>query len=164
MVKFKGFIENGPRAGSIDDDKLVINYKYVTGSPVRPQRPDLLTRTPRFHTEKIRSRDKILRSIAWIYRRVPQVVFVFALGGLGFRVFQIARGSRISIWDALSFGLLAGLGSYAIILTILQITSYSQIGRQLNTTYPVILAFLLSVASAIIHSRSRSGARGKSNP
>ena len=163
MVKFKGFIENGPRAGSIDDDKLVINYKYVTGSPVRPQRPDLLTRTPRFHTEKIRSRDKILRSIAWIYRRVPQVAFIFALGGLGFRAFQIARGSRISIWDALSFGLLAGLGSYAIILTILQITSYSQIGRQLNTTYPVILAFLLSVVSAIIHSRSRSDACGKSN-
>jgi hypothetical protein len=92
------------------------------------------------------------------------VAFIFALGGLGFRAFQIARGSRISIWDALSFGLLAGLGSYAIILTILQITSYSQIGRQLNTTYPVILAFLLSVTSAIIHSRSRSDACGKSSP
>ena len=163
MVKFKGFVENGPRAGSIDDDKLVINYKYVTGSPVRPQRPDLLTRTPRFHTERIRSRDKILRGIAWVYRRVPQVAFVFALGGLGLRIFHIARGSRISTWDALSFGLLAGLSSYALILTIVQITSYSQIGRQLNTTYPIILAFLLSVASAIIHSRSRSDACGKPN-
>ena len=88
-----------------------------------------------------------------MYRRVPQILFVLALGGLGYRLVQISRGSLLRVSDIICVGLLAGLFSYAFILTILQVTSYSQIGRQLNTTYPLVLAFIISCTMSLIASR-----------
>jgi len=58
-----------------------------------------------------------------------------------------------------NIALLAGIVSYAAILTVIQVTSYSEIGRQLNTTYPIVLAFLLSSAASLAASfRSRKNA------
>lgn len=158
MVKFAGFVENGPRGWSLDDDKLVTNYRYVTNSPVRPQSQELILMTPVFHKARLEEKRQVLLGFAWFYRRVPQVLFVLALAGLGFRLLQISRGSSLRVSDIIGVALLAGLCSYALILTILQVTSYSQIGRQLNTTYPIVLAFIISCAmsfSALRRDRNR---------
>ena len=64
------------------------------------------------------------------------------------RMVRIVRGSKVHAADVMSITLLAGIISYAMILTVVQVTSYSEIGRQLNTTYPIVLAFLLSTASS----------------
>jgi len=153
MVKFAGFVENGPRGWSLDDDKLVTNYRYVTNSPVRPQSQELIFMTPSFHKARLEEKRQVLLGFAWVYRRVPQILFVLALGGLGYRMVQISRGSLLRVSDIIGVGLLAGLFSYAFILTILQVTSYSQIGRQLNTTYPLVLAFIISCTMSLIASR-----------
>ena len=64
------------------------------------------------------------------------------------------RGSRINASDAVSLALLAGIVSYAFILTILQVTSYTSIGRQLNTMYPIVLAFVLSWMAGLVRRES----------
>ena len=153
IVKFKGFVGNGPRDGSVDDDKLVTNYKYVTQSPVRPQSVQLLQRVPEFHRQRIHDRRIVFHKILWIYRHIPQIAFVVGLAILLRRAFQIARGTVISVSDGISVALLAGITSYAAILAIVQVTSYSEIGRQLNTTYPLVLAFIISCAMSLIASR-----------
>ena len=153
MVKFKGFISNGPRVGSMDDNKLVTNYKYVTQSPVRPQSVQLLRRVPEFHRQRIHDRRIVFNKILWIYRHIPQVVFVVGLFIVLGRAWQIVRGATFYVSDGMSVGLLAGLTSYAAILTVVQVTSYSEIGRQLNTTYPIVLAFIISCAMSLIASR-----------
>jgi len=153
MVKFKGFISNGPRVGSMDDNKLVTNYKYVTQSPVRPQSVQLLRRVPEFHRQRIHDRRIVFNKILWIYRHIPQVVFVVGLFIVLGRAWQIVRGATFYVSDGMSVGLLAGLTSYAAILTVVQVTSYSEIGRQLNTTYPLVLAFIISCAMSLIASR-----------
>ncbi len=159
MVKFSGFVENGPRGWSLDDDKLVTNYRYVTNSPIRPQSHELLAMTPPFHKKRLEQKRQVLLQFAWLYRRVPQVLFVLAVAGLGYRLFRVCRGAKLTVLDFLCVALLGGLCSYAAILTILQVTSYSQIGRQLNTTYPLVLAFLLSSAASLTASfRSRKNA------
>ena len=74
------------------------------------------------------------------------------------RAWQIVRGAPLSVSDGMSLGLLAGISSYAAILTVVQVTSYSEIGRQLNTTYPIVLAFIISCAmsfSALRRDRNR---------
>ena len=144
MVKFQGFVDNGPRVASMDDNKLVTNYKYVTQSPVRPQTHELLRGVPEFHKQRIHQRRVIFHKILWIYRHIPQVAFVFGLIILLGRAWQIMRGASFSVSDGMSLGLLAGITSYAAILTVVQVTSYSEIGRQLNTTYPIVLAFIIS--------------------
>ena len=158
MVKFQGFVGNGPRVGSMDDNKLVTNYKYVTQSPVRPQSHELLRRVPDFHKQRIHERRIVFHKILWIYRHIPQVAFVFGLMILFARAWQIVRGAPLSVSDGMSLGLLAGISSYAAILTVVQVTSYSEIGRQLNTTYPIVLAFIISCTmsfSALRRDRNR---------
>ena len=70
ITKFKGFVGNGPRVGSVNEDKLIVNYKYVTQSPVRPQSIELLRRVPEYQKRRIHERrfvfDKILNYI-YIY-------------------------------------------------------------------------------------------------
>ena len=153
IVKFKGFVGNGPRVGSMDDNKLVTNYKYVTQSPVRPQNVQLLRQVPEFHRQRIHDRRIVFHKILWIYRHIPQVAFVVGLLILLGRAWQIVRGATFCVWDGMSVGLLAGVTSYAAILTVIQVTSYSEIGRQLNTTYPLVLAFIISCAMSLISSR-----------
>jgi len=148
MVKFKGFVGNGPRVSSVDDDKLIINYKYVTQSPIRSQSAELLRRVPKYQKQRIHERRIIFGKILWVYRHLPQLAFVLALVFLAWRAIQIARGSKIQSPDIVNIALLAGIVSYAAILTVIQVTSYSEIGRQLNTTYPIVLAFLLSSAAS----------------
>ncbi len=156
ITKFKGFVGNGPRVGSVNDDKLIVNYKYVTQSPVRPQSIELLRRVPEYQKQRIHERRIIFGKILWIYRHLPQLAFVLALVFIPWRMVQIARGSKIQAADVMSIALLAGIISYAMILTVVQVTSYSEIGRQLNTTYPIVLAFLLStISSAAASFRSR---------
>ncbi len=145
MVKFKGYVFEGPRHGSSDDDKLATNYKYVTLSAVRPQTPELLQRVPLFHKKRIVRSQAIILGINWFYRRIPQVLFGLALVGLGWRIVVCARTRQVKVWDVLSLAILTGIFSYAAVLTVLQITSYSSIGRQLNTTYPLTLLFIISV-------------------
>jgi len=156
ITKFKGFVGNGPRVGSVNDDKLIVNYKYVTQSPVRPQSIELLRRVPEYQKQRIHERRIIFGKILWIYRHLPQLAFVLALVFIPWRMVQIARGSKVHAADVMSIALLAGIISYAMILTVVQVTSYSEIGRQLNTTYPIVLAFLLStISSAVASFRSR---------
>ncbi len=156
FVKFKGFVEFGPRPGSMNDEKLLTNYKYVTQSLVRPHRPELLESVPQYHKARIQSRNKLFGKILWLYRHLPQILFVIALAGLGWRVYKVFRGSRIYVSDAISISLIAGIFSYALILTILQVTSYTSIGRQLNTMYPIVLAFILSWVSGLAEGRPAS--------
>ena len=153
IVKFKGFVGNGPRVGSMDDNKLVTNYKYVTQSPVRPQSVQLLRRVPDFYKTRVHERRILFHKILWIYRHIPQAAFALGLILLLARGFQIARGATFSVSDGMSAGLLAGITSYAVILTVVQVTSYSEIGRHLNTTYPLVLAFIISCAMSLIASR-----------
>jgi len=153
MVKFKGFVGNGPRVGSMDDNKLVTNYKYITQSPVRPQSAQLLQRVPEFHRQRIHERRIVFHKILWIYRHIPQVAFVGGLFILLMRAWRIVRGATFSASDGVSVALLAGITSYAAIVTVVQVTSYSEIGRQLNTTYPLVLAFILSCTMSLISSR-----------
>ena len=146
ITKFKGFVGNGPRVGSVNEDKLIVNYKYVTQSPVRPQSIELLRRVPEYQKQRIHERRFVFDKILWIYRHLPQLAFVLALMFIPWRMVRIVRGSKVHAADVMSIALLAGIISYAMILTVVQVTSYSEIGRQLNTTYPIVLAFLLSTA------------------
>ena len=154
MVKFKGFVPNGPRSRSLNDDKLVMNYKYVTGSPVRPQRVDLLEKVPEFHKDRVRLSNLIFEKLLWFYRHLPQILVIPSVMIIGYRGTQVIRGDRLSTYDVMSIALLGGLVSYAFILTILQVTSYTSIGRQLNTTYPIVLALVVS-SFAMIFKRDR---------
>ena len=154
MVKFKDFVANGPRARSLNDDKLVTNYKYVTGSPIRPQRIDLLEKVPEFHKNRVRLSNFIFGKMLWFYRHLPQILVILSVGIIGYRGIQVIRGDRLSTYDVMSIALLGGLVAYAFILTILQVTSYTSIGRQLNTTYPIVLALIVS-SFAMIFRRDR---------
>ncbi|MBT5189713.1 MAG: hypothetical protein HOB56_00450 [Proteobacteria bacterium] len=80
----------------------------------------------------------------WFYRHLPQILVIFSIAAIGYRGIRVIRGDRLSTYDMMSIALLGGLISYAFILTILQVTSYTSIGRQLNTTYPIVLALIVS--------------------
>ncbi|NBT30172.1 MAG: hypothetical protein EBT18_11975, partial [Gammaproteobacteria bacterium] len=81
-------------------------------------------------------------------------LFVVGVFVLIWRTYRILRGSRINTSDAMSLALLTGIVSYAFILTILQVTSYTSIGRQLNTMYPIVLAFVLSWMAGFVRRES----------
>jgi len=145
-VKFKGLVPNGPEIGSANDEKLEINYKYTTGSAVRPQE-HRMWRVPEFQREKIHQRWLIFSKIEWIYRHLPQIFFVIGLAVLGWRLAKNLRKTVIQSSDAIGLSLLIGMCSYALILTVLEVTSYAPSGRNLFAMYPIVLAFILNALS-----------------
>ncbi len=160
MIKFKGYVFEGPRHGSQNDDKLMTNYKYVSLSAVRPT-DKLLHRVPDFHKNRIGRSQSVILTINWFYSRAPQVFFVLALFGFGWRSVKSILSRRVNVWDIFSLSILVGLFSYASVLTVVQVTSYTQIGRQLHTTYPLILLFIISVLFSFFNSSIRKDTSSK---
>ncbi len=160
MIKFKGYVFEGPRHGSQNDDKLVTNYKYVSLSAVRPT-DNGLHRVPAFHKNRISRSQSVILTINWFYRRAPQVCFVLALFGFGWRSVKSIQSRRVNVWDIFSLSILVGLFSYASVLTVVQVTSYSEIGRQLHTTYPLVLLFIISVVFSFFNSSIRKDVSSK---
>ena len=137
-AKTKGFMSQGPRE-IMQMFEVVTRERLLTSQPEIMRGPD-----PRYHSHLNSEKTKILSDIGTGYKVFIPVLFMFAF------VIFLFIGSK-SVWrrdfqlfTVVSTAALTGILSIAFILTLLTITSYSEIARAMHASYPMVLLFIIS--------------------
>ena len=124
---------------------ILFMYEVVTREKLLPSRRDTLENYPNYfrhlNTEKIR----VLNDIGAAYQ-----TFTTTLFGASLVIFMLILGrsvlkKELSIITVASGAALGGVFSIAFILTLLSITSYSEIERAMHSAYQMVLLFITLV-------------------
>jgi len=146
IVRFNEFSADSDNMYSYAPGEIMGLYMAVTREKIR-------TSTPRQEREIVPERHlhleyekiRILNSITHGYGAMVPVLFFVAsacfLVSLGVSIYK----RRLPSWSmAFAAASLGGVLSLTVILTLLDITSYSEIGRPMQTTYPMLLFFIIT--------------------
>ena len=125
-------------------------YEVVTGERLLTSKPAVLETYPRYQSrindEKIRMLGDIGAGYRWA---VPKL---FILAGAGFVLVTglglYRRSLSLPVFAA--GAALAGIGAIAFILTLLKITSYTEIERAMHSAYALVLMFIVMVIMELL--------------
>ena len=124
---------------------IMFMFEVVTREKLLPSHRDTLENYPEYYrhldTEKIR----ILNDIGAAYQIFTTPLF---LGSLIIFMLILGRSivkKELSLITVASGAALGGVLSIAFILSLLSITSYSEIERAMHSTYPMVLLFIAMV-------------------
>ena len=135
----RGFRSQGPRE-VIQLYERVTRETALSSLPPGTQDPE-----PRYHGHLIKEKAKILSDIGKYYKVVVPPLFLLAfiafLGVLGKSIFR----RKIRLMTVAGAATLTGVLALAFILTLLAITSYSEIARAMHAAYPMVLLFIILV-------------------
>lgn len=139
----KGMISHGER-------DIMIMYETVTREKLLTSHRSVLKAYPDYHrhlnTEKIR----ILNDIGTAYKIVVPPLFLLALSIFLFNGGKSVIKREFPLFTIASAAALTGILSIAFILTLLTITSYSEIGRAMHSSYPMVLLFIITVVLDVL--------------
>jgi hypothetical protein len=129
--------------GSADTIQL---FERVTRETALTSQPPILqSHDPKYHSHLIQEKTKILSDIGKIYRViVPPLFLVAFIAFLGIAGRSIYR-RNIRLMTLAAGAALTGIMAIASILTLLAITSYSEIARAMHASYPMVLFFIMCV-------------------
>jgi len=124
--------------------EMMVLFSNVTGENLLSSKPGGSDVYPDYITHLNREKCRILGQIGHAYQIVTPVLFPFAL--LLFLV-NLAIGvkkRRVNLMTMLSVSSLGGIVSITAVMTLLTITSYSEIARVMHVSFPLVLIFIIS--------------------
>lgn len=125
-------------------------YEVVTGEQLLTSKPEIVRTYPKYHARLNDEKVRILNDIGALYKSVLPILFILA--GTGFILFTgvgIYKRS-LSVLTIAAGASLAGILAIAFILTLLKITSYTEIERAMHSAYGLVLIFIALVVLEII--------------
>ncbi len=145
MLSFRNFSALTEGFRSQADRNLRVAYETVTRGKLLSTHPEDRTEVLEFHHHLNKEKTKILNDIGSGYKLIILPLFILTL-----LMFFIIIGKSIikrslSFFTIASGAALAGIFSIAAILTLLAITSYSEIQRAMTSSYPMVLLFIVTV-------------------
>jgi len=146
IVRFNEF------SASIDDlysaprGDITAFYAAVTRENIRTDNPKLERElVPERHLHLENEKIRILNQIITGYSVVVPVLFFAACACFLVSLCVSIYKRRLPSWSmAFAAASLGGILSLTVILTLLEITSYSEIGRAMLSTYPMLLFFIIA--------------------
>ncbi len=150
IVSFRDFSAETKAMLSRGNARKMQMYEVVTGERLLTSKPHVLRSYPQFHSHLNEEKIRFLNDIGSVYKRAVPVMFVIA--GVGFfLLFGIGVYKRsLSPFIFAAVAALAGVCSIAFILTLLKITSYSEIERAMHSAYGMVLLFIMMVILEVI--------------
>lgn len=133
-------------------------YEIVTREKLLPSRRDVLQGYPNYHRHLNREKIRILSDIGTGYLKMIPSLFLLALATFLFTAGRSVIKREFPFFTMVSGAALTGILSIAFILTLLTITSYSEIERAMHSAYPMVLLFIVaSVLDAVTRLFPRKG-------
>jgi len=145
LITFQDFSASTDGMMSFGPREIMITYETVTREKILTSRRDRLRADPGYHRQVNRKKIDILNKIGKFYQTTTPPCFLLALLMFTFSVVRSLISKQYSFFTLLGGAALAGLLSIVFILTLLTITSYSEIERPLHTAYPLLLIFIMTV-------------------
>lgn len=123
---------------------IMFMYEIVTREKLLPSRRDVLKGYPDYHRHLNREKIRILNDIGTGYQKMIPVLFLPALMIFLFTAGKSVIKREVAFFTVASGAALTGILSIAFILTLLTITSYSEIERAMHSAYPMVLLFIVA--------------------
>lgn len=137
---------------------IMFMYEIVTREKLLPSRRDVLQGYPNYHRHLNREKIRILSDIGTGYLKMIPSLFLLALATFLFTAGRSVIKREFPFFTMVSGAALTGILSIAFILTLLTITSYSEIERAMHSAYPMVLLFIVaSVLDAVTRLFPRKG-------
>ncbi len=119
-------------------------YASVLWDKLLPTQLKDIEAKPEYYRRLNKEKRKILLDIGKGYKKMMPLLFIAALAFFLFRAINSIRKRELSLFTAASAAALTGTCAVAFILTLLAITSYSEIQRPMQSVYPMVLLFIVS--------------------
>lgn len=100
---------------------------------------------PRYPGHLIKEKTKILSDIGKFYKIIIPPLFLLAFITFLVTLVRSALNRKLRLFTVVGLAALSGILSLAFILTLVTITSYSEIARAMQASFPMVLLFIISV-------------------
>ena len=144
LVTFDGFDYKRRDMYSTGSNRTFQLFGTVTNEILMPDRNSVVQMRPEFYKEYTSVKKRITRNI-WKNFYVSTIPWLFVF----FVIFMLVRGAYELVKGnyhpvtVLGLSALAAVLSNTAILTLVSITSYSEINRAMNPGYPVLIIFII---------------------
>ncbi|MCI5149696.1 MAG: hypothetical protein D3916_09970 [Candidatus Electrothrix sp. MAN1_4] len=145
IVQFTDFSAHTDGMLSRGSSEAIFLYKVVTHDKLLTSKPDILKNYPEFRKHLNKEKTRILNDIGAGYQNMIPWLFLAALIVFCFRTGRNIMQRKLAVANIAAGAALTGILSISFILTLLIITSYSEIERAMHSAYPMVLLFLLAV-------------------
>jgi hypothetical protein len=158
IVSFRDFSADTAGIFSRGKRGIMFMYEVVTREKLVTSKPEVFESYPGYHRHLNREKTRILGDIGTGYQRMVPVLFLLSLAVFVFSVVRGAVRRKLSLYTVAAGAAVAGVLSIAFILTLLTITSYSEIERAMHSAYPMVLLFIMfSILELTSRLTSRAG-------
>jgi len=144
-VTFEGFNATTNQFKSAAPTEIVELFRDVTGETLLSSKPGREEIFPPYFTHLNKEKTRILSQIGGVYRLAIPFLFPLALLLLLWNLAVGVKRRRLSPMTVFSLSALGGVLSITAVMTLLTITSYSEIARVMHVSFPLVLLFIVSV-------------------
>ncbi|MCI5136855.1 MAG: hypothetical protein D3922_00210, partial [Candidatus Electrothrix sp. AR1] len=145
IIRFSDFSADTDGMLSRGSSEIVFLYKVVTHDKLLTGKPDVSMKYPEFRNHLNKEKVRILKDIGVGYQKVIPPLFILSLLLFFFMAGRSLIQRRFSLLCVAAGASLVGILSISFILTLLTITSYSEIERAMHSAYPMVLFFISAV-------------------
>ncbi len=125
--------------------EMMALFSNVTGENLLSSKPGGSDVYPDYITHLNREKCRLLGQIGHVYQIIIPYLFSFALILLLVNLAVGVKKRRLNLMTLLSVSSLGGMLSITAVMTLLTITSYSEIARVMHVSFPLVLIFIISV-------------------
>ncbi|MCI5149294.1 MAG: hypothetical protein D3916_07895, partial [Candidatus Electrothrix sp. MAN1_4] len=139
----KNMLSRGPR-------EIMLLYQAVTHDTLLTSRRDIMRGYPEYRQHLNKEKVRVLNDIGTGYQKIVPILFIPALLIFLFMVIRGIVQRKMSLPSIAAGAALTGMLAISFILTLLSITSYSQIERAMHSAYPMVLFFIMAVLIDVV--------------
>ncbi len=143
IVSFRDFSATTEGMFSRGKRGIMFMYEIVTREKLLTSKPAVAKGYPAYHRHLNREKVRILNDIGKVYKNIVPTLFLLSLLFFCYALWQSIKKKEIALCTVATAAALTGMLSIAFILTLLTITSYSEIERAMHSAYPMVLLFIM---------------------
>ncbi len=142
---FEHFNASTEGARSRGPEEVISFFNAVTGERVLDSKKHNINDYEKLNAHLDKEKTRILGQIGWVYQIICPYAFAFSLILLAWRLFVALRKRNLPFMTVFSLSTLGGIFGITFVMTLLTITSYSEIDRVMHVSFPIVLLFIISV-------------------
>ncbi|MFH0783831.1 MAG: hypothetical protein V2B20_18005, partial [Pseudomonadota bacterium] len=142
---FEGFNAHTDPFRSGAPREIMTLFGNVTGEKMLSSQRGGLDVYPEYFTHLNREKCRILEQIGHTYKLVIPYLFPLSLLLLLVNLGLGIKRKRLNLMTVFSIANLTGVMAITAVMTLLTITSYSEIARVMHVSFPLVLLFIISV-------------------
>lgn len=143
IISFQDFSASTEGMLSRGKKGIMFMYEVVTREKLLTSKSTVLKQYPEYQRHLNKEKTRILNDIGTGYQKIMPVLFMLSLLIFCFSATKDLLKREFRLFTVAGGAALGGILSIGFILTLLAITSYSEIERAMHSAYPMVLLFII---------------------